>query len=43
MAEGQTYVHRIKFSPNKVLSKELDITSTANIRGLTVYQLIQWT
>ena len=24
MAEGQTHVHRIKFSPNQVLNKELD-------------------
>ena len=40
MAEGQTHVHRIKFTPNKVLNHELDITSTANIKGLTVYQMI---
>ena len=40
MAEGQTHVHRIKFSPNKVLNKELDITSSANIRGFTLYQMI---
>ena len=32
MAEGQTHVHRIKFIPNKVLNKVLEITSTANIK-----------
>ena len=40
MSEGQTHVHRIKFSPNKVINIELDIISTANIKGLTLYQMI---
>ena len=40
MSEGQTHVHIIKFTPNKVLNKELDIISTANIKGLTLYQMI---
>ena len=40
MSEGQTHVHRIKFTPNKVLSKELDIISSANLKGLTLYQLV---
>ena len=40
MAEGQTHVHRIKFTPNKVVNKELDIISSANLKGLTLYQLI---
>ena len=40
MSDEQTHVHRIKFTPNKVLSKELEITRTANIKGLTLYQMI---
>ena len=40
MAEGQTHVHRIKFTPNKILNKEIDIISSANVKGLTLYQMI---
>ena len=40
MTEGQTHVHRIKFNPNRVMNKELDIISNAQIKGLTLYQMI---
>ena len=40
LAEGQTHVHRINFKPNKYMSKEIEILDNANIRGLTMYQLI---
>ena len=35
MSEGQTHVHRIRFSPNRILNQELETLSTGNIKALT--------
>ena len=40
MAEGQTHVHRINFKPNKVLCREVEYISNANIKRLTIYQMV---
>ena len=40
MAPGQTHVHRIKFSPNKLLHGEVHKNSNANHKGLTCYQMM---
>ena len=40
MSEGQSHVHRIKFTPNKVLNREVELLSNGNIRGLTLYQMV---
>ena len=40
MAPGQTHVHRIKFSPNKLLHGEVHKYSNANHKGLTCYQMM---
>ena len=37
MSEGQTHVHRIRFSPNRILNQELETLSVGNIEGLTCY------
>ena len=37
LASGQTHVHKIKFSPNKVLSGEAINSNTGNIKGLACY------
>ena len=40
MAPGQTHVHRVKFSPNKVLLGERYNYANANIKGLTIYTML---
>ena len=40
MAPGQTHIHRIKFTPNRVLSGEEQNNNNGNIKGLTVYTMM---
>ena len=40
LAPGQTHVHRIKFTPNRVLNGEEEVNSNGNIRGFTIYTMM---
>lgn len=40
MSQGQSHVHRIKFSPNKVLNAEMTQYTTGSFKGLTCFQMI---
>ena len=40
MAPGQTHVHRIKFTPNRILNGEEQNNNNGNIKGLTVYTMM---
>ena len=40
MAPGQTHVHRIKFTPNRVLLGEEYNNTTANFKGFTIYTMM---
>ena len=40
MAPGQTHVHRIKFTPNRILNGEEQNNNNGNIKGLTVYTML---
>ena len=40
MAPGQTHVHRIEFTPNRVLLGEEQNNNNGNIKGLTIYTMM---
>ena len=40
IAPGQTHVHRIKFTPNKVLAGEEYANSSGNIKDFTIYTMM---
>ena len=40
LAPGQTHVHRIKFTPNRVLNGEEEVNSNGNIKGFTIYTMM---